>query len=59
MGEFDKQAGNDGDTRTDAEIIAEKERAAGMEQQGGKEGQQGGKEEVSDDQGDGGQKPQG
>ena len=55
MGE--KQTGNDGDNRTDEEIIAEKLRNAGMEQDGGGKGDQGGgKEGAWDDEGG---KPQG
>ena len=54
MGEKTQDGGKEGqDTRTDEEIIAEKLRAAGMEQQdGGKGAQQGGKEDYSDNQGD-------
>jgi hypothetical protein len=49
MGE--KQTGNDGDNRTDEEIIAEKLRQADLEQGGGKGGESGGKEGYSEDGG--------
>ncbi len=59
MGEFEKNQDAGGDKRTEEEIIAEKLRNAGQEQQGGeKDAQYGGKEDYSEDQG-GGEKPQG
>lgn len=58
MGE--KQTGNDdGDNRTEEQIIADKLRDAGMEQDGGgKGGDGGGKEGYSDDGGKGDDAPQ-
>ena len=58
MGEFDKQAGDDGDKRTEEEIIQEKLRNAGMEQEGGKDAQYGGKEDYSGKEDFGGEKPE-
>ena len=65
MGEKTQDPGKEGqDTRTDEEIIAEKLRAAGMDQDGGKGGGDGGdgggKEGYSDDgggKGEGGDYP--
>ncbi len=63
MGEFEKNQDAGLDKRTEEEIIAEKLRNAGQEQEGGKQEQFGGKEDYSggkegysDDQGG---KPQG
>ena len=59
MGEFDKQQGGEGgDKRTEEEIIQEKLRNAGMEQEGGEDAQYGGKEDYSGQQDPGSEKPE-